>query len=78
MPTTRRPVKAWVLYWSDYYAHGEKTNPALDGEVVAVLPIRWGHKPVHDVLERLFAERRYTPSELIFVPAIWDLRGRER
>jgi hypothetical protein len=65
MPTTRQPVKAWVLYWSDYYAHGQRTNPALDGEVVAVLPIRWGHKPVRDVLERLFAERRYTPSELI-------------
>lgn len=65
MPTTRRPVKAWVLYWSDFYMYGQKAEKALDGEVVAVLPIQWGRKPVCAVLERLFAERCYTPSELI-------------
>lgn len=65
MPTTRRLVKAWVIYWSDYGVHGVKTHTASDGEVVAVLPIRWGPKSVCAVLERLFAERRYTPSELV-------------
>jgi hypothetical protein len=65
MATTRRPVKAWVLYWDDFYMYGQKTKKAVDGEVVAVLPIQWGRKSVCTVLERLFAERWYTPSELI-------------
>lgn len=65
MPATQRPVKAWVLYWSDFYMYGQKTDKALDGEVVAVLPIQWGRKHVCAVLERIFAERWYTPSELI-------------
>ena len=65
MPTTRRPVKARVLYWFDFHMYGQKTNTALDGEVVPVLPIRWGRKPVCTVLGRLFAERCYTLSELI-------------
>jgi hypothetical protein len=45
--------------------YGQETDVALDGEVAAVLPARWGRDPVSLVLERLFAERYYPPSELV-------------
>jgi hypothetical protein len=36
---------------------------AEDGEAVAILPGRWSDSRVADVMERLFAERAYTPAE---------------
>ncbi|HEV7567193.1 MAG TPA: hypothetical protein VGO31_14685 [Microbacteriaceae bacterium] len=52
---------AWLVRWEQ--TPGEPLPIAEDGEVVAVLPGRWSDRRVEDVLERLYAERAYTPAE---------------
>lgn len=58
-----RGVKAWIVRWEASGPHAE--TYAKDGEVVAVLPARWTEPRVRDVVERLYQERAYTPSELV-------------
>lgn len=56
--------RAWILYWNkDNF--GSQLDIAEDGEIAAILPANYSAERIQFLLQRLFAERMHTASELL-------------
>ncbi len=60
----KKVKRAWIFYW-DFEGLENGLNVAADGEVVAILPANYSQDRVCFLLQRLFAERVHTASELL-------------